>query len=62
MTVYYCCWTAKVNKNNKERLNPEAQQVIRENAIVNRIQNEVDHANAFDLRNFRLRLEMEKEA
>lgn len=56
MIVY---WTAKVRK---ERLNPEAQRIIREIAVVNRIQGEVDQANAFDLRSLRLRLRLEMEA
>jgi hypothetical protein len=48
-------WVAKV----KKELNPDVQQAIREIAVVSRIQNEVAYANAFDLRNLRLRLEME---
>jgi hypothetical protein len=43
----------------KSRLNPGAQRVILENAVVNRIRGEIDYANAFLLRSFRLSLEME---
>jgi hypothetical protein len=42
-------------------LNPNAQRLLLENSIVNGIQNKIAYANAFDLRSFRLRLEMEEE-
>ena len=47
----------KLNLN----LNPHAQRLIRELAVVNRIQNSVFHANQFDLVNFKLRLVVEEE-
>jgi hypothetical protein len=51
------------NKNRQRRqgrLNPRAQQVLLENATVNRIKGEIDYANAFIFRSFRLRLSMEE--
>ena len=47
-------------KGNKDKLNPDAQRLLLELATVNRIQNEVYHANQFDLQNLRLRLIIEE--
>jgi hypothetical protein len=45
----------------RKNVNPDTQRLLLENSIVNKLQNEVAHANTFDLRSFRLRLEMEEE-
>jgi hypothetical protein len=50
---------ASANKPNR-KLNPSAQRLILENAIVNRIKGDVDYANAFLLRSFRISLHMEE--
>jgi hypothetical protein len=55
----FCTGTAGHTNNPKRRLNPDAQQLILEKAVVNRIRGEVDYANAFLLRSFRLSLHME---
>lgn len=49
------------DKKKKQPLNPDAQRLILELTTVNRIQNQVDYANAFDLRSFKLYLKMESE-
>jgi hypothetical protein len=60
LPTFYSCYTASVNwREKKDRLNPDVQSMLRENAVVNEIQNRVVYANAFELRSFRLRLEME---
>jgi hypothetical protein len=43
----------------KRRLNPGAQWLILEKDTVNRIRGQIDYANAFLLRSFRLSLQME---
>jgi hypothetical protein len=48
-------------KPQKSRLDLDAQRLILENAIVNRIRGEIDYANAFLLRSFRLSLHMEED-
>jgi hypothetical protein len=60
MKLFFTGLDEKRKKKSKKKLDPNAQQIILENAIVKRIQNEVFRANAFDLRNFRLRLVMEE--
>jgi hypothetical protein len=50
------------DKKKKQQLDPNAQRLILELATVNRIQNEVACANAFDLRSFKLYLKMEEES
>lgn len=49
-----------INKKQK-KLDRNTQQLILENATVNRIKGEVDHVNGFILRSFRLRLEIEEQ-
>ena len=44
--------------NKKKQIDSYAQRLILEVAIVNRIQNQVAHANVFDLRSFKLYLKM----
>jgi hypothetical protein len=46
-------------KQKQRRLNPGAQRIIMENSTVNKIRGEIDYANAFLLRSFRLSLRME---
>jgi hypothetical protein len=57
----FCTEAATTTKRQKIRLNPNAQKLILENATVNKIKGEIDHANAFLLRSFRLLLQMEIE-
>jgi hypothetical protein len=49
----------KYDNIEKYRPDPYTQQLILETSIVNAIQNQIAHGNAFELRHFRLRLEME---
>jgi hypothetical protein len=51
-------YMASSNKK-KDRLDPHARQLILENSTVNRIKGEIDYANAFLLRSFKLSLQME---
>jgi hypothetical protein len=51
--------TAITNKP-KSRLIPDAQRLILEKDTVNKIKDDVDYANAFFLRSFRLSLQMEE--
>lgn len=48
-------------KKKENQLNLDAQRLILELAIVNRIQNGVVYANAYHLRSFKLHLIMEEE-
>ena len=50
---------ASTNKP-KSTLNPGAQWLLLEDQTVNRIKRDVDYANAFLLRSFRLSLQMEE--
>jgi hypothetical protein len=52
-----CC--TSTTKKQKGRLNRNAQQLLK-NAIVNRIRGDIDYANAFLLRSFRLTLCIEE--
>jgi hypothetical protein len=57
-TAFHFC---AAKKKKQQLLDPNAQRLILELATVNRIQNEVAYANAFDLRSFKLYLRMEEE-
>jgi hypothetical protein len=48
-------------KKPKSKLNPDAQWLILEKDTVNRIRGQIDYANAFLLRSFRLSLRMEED-
>jgi hypothetical protein len=49
------------SKRPKRKLNPDAQWLILEKDTVNKIKDQIDYANAFLLRSFRLSLKMEEE-
>jgi hypothetical protein len=57
---HFCTEAATTTKRQNIRLNPNAQRLILENAAVNRIKGDIDYANAFLLRSFRLSLRMEE--
>lgn len=53
--------TQSQSRKDKRRLSPDAQQLILEQSVANRIKSDVDYANHFILRSFRLTITQESQ-